>query len=251
MTNSELTLTCVAMALQVCVILLLLRRRLYWDFRFFLCYLLFAALSTGINLAVRNHPRYYFYSYWISEGLGTLLTFLAIQEAFRSVFRNFYELSWFKLSFPTVGILIAVIALLRAVFFRPPHHSPLAVTLISLEIAVGFLQFGVFCLFIMLVRFFHMRWQQHAFGIVLGFGISAAGGLVTFLLRSEFGTILNSLVRTAIPVTYIIGVVVWIITFLREEPSGAANGDSTPFTPEQMITELRRQTKVVKGILGR
>jgi hypothetical protein len=251
MTNSELTVTCVAMALQICVILLLLRRRLYWDFRFFFSYVLFAALSTGINLAVRNNSRYYFYSYWISEGLGTLLTFLALQEAFRSVFRNFYGLRWFKLSFPTVGILIAVIALLRAVFFRPPNHSPLAVTLISLEIAVGFLQFGVFCLFIVLVWFFHMRWQQHAFGIVLGFGISAAGGLVTFLLRSEFGTILNRLVRTAIPVTYIIGVAVWIVTFLREEPSGAQKGDGTPFTPEQMITELRRHTKAVKGILGR
>jgi hypothetical protein len=251
MTKGELTVTCVAMALQLCVIFLLLRRRLYWDFRYFFSYVLFAAFSTGINLAVRNNPLYYFYSYWISEALGTLLTFLALQEAFRSVFRNFYGLRWFKLSFPTVGILIAVIALLRAAFFRPPNHSPLAVTLISLEIAVGFLQFGVFCLFIVLVWFFHMRWQQHAFGIVLGFGISAAGGLVTFLLRSEFGTILNRLVRTAIPVTYIISVAVWLATFLREEPSGAQKGDGTPFTPEQMITELRRHTKAVKGILGR
>ena len=251
MTNSELTVTCVAMALQLCVIFLLLRRRLYRDFRFFFYYLLFAALSTGINLAVRNNHRYYLYSYWISEALDTLLIFLAIEESFRSVFRNFYKLSWFKLSFPTVGILIAVIAIIRAVFFRPPHHSPLAVTLLSLEIAVGFLQFGVFCLFIVLVWFFHMRWQQHAFGIVLGFGISAAGGLVTFLLRSDFGTILNHLLRTAIPVAYIISVVVWIITFLRGEPSSETKGDSTSLTPEQMITELRRHTKAVKGILGR
>jgi len=251
MTKAELTLTCVGMALQLGVIFLLLRRRLYWDFRYFFSYLVFAALSTGINLGVRDNPLYYFYSYWISEGLGTLLTFLAIQEAFRSVFRNFYELRWFKLSFPTVGILIAVIALIRALFFRPPNHSPLAVTLISLEIAVGFLQFGVFCVFILLVQFFHMRWGQHAFGIVLGFGIAAAGSLVFFLLRSEFGTILNRLVRTAVPVTYIIGVVIWLATFLREEPSGAPNGDGTPFTPEQMITELRRHTKAVKGILGR
>jgi hypothetical protein len=125
------------------------------------------------------------------------------------------------------------------------------VAFVSLEIAVAFLQFGVFCVFILLVRFFHMRWQQHAFGIVLGFGIAAAGSLVAFLLRSEFGTILNRLVQTAVPVTYIIGVAVWLVTFLRKEPSGVPKGEETPFTPELMITELRRHTKAVKGILGR
>src|SRR5258708_37790600 len=178
--------------------------------------------------------------------MGVLLTFMAIQEAFRSVFRNFYNLRSFKLSFPAVGILIILVALLRAIFFRPPNHSPLAVTLISLEIAVGFLQFGVFCVFILLVRFFHMRWQQHAFGIVLGFGIAAAGSLVAFLLRSEFGKNLDPMVRIATPLTYIIGVAIWLATFLRREPSGAAKGDGTPFTPEQMITEMRRHTQAVK-----
>ena len=142
-------------------------------------------------------------------------------------------------------------ALLRAVFFRPPHDNPANVAFVSLEIAVAFLQFGVFCVFVLLVRFFHMRWQQHAFGIVLGFGIAAAGSLVFFLLRSEFGTILNRLVRTAVPVTYIIGVVIWLATFLRGEPSGTAISGDDSFTPEQMITELRRHTKAVKGILGR
>ncbi len=251
MTKVELTLACVGIVLQLCVVLVLVGRRSYIQFQFFFFYLIFGAVSTAINLAVREHAKYYFYSYWISEGLGVLLTFLAIQEAFRSVFRNFYNLRWFKVSFPAVGILILLVALLRAVFFRPPNHSPLAVTLISLEIAVGFLQFGVFCVFILLVRFFHMRWQQHAFGIVLGFGIAAAGSLVAFLLRSEFGKNLDPMVRIATPLTYIIGVAIWLATFLRREPSGAAKGDGTPFTPEQMITEMRRHTQAVKGILGR
>jgi hypothetical protein len=123
--------------------------------------------------------------------------------------------------------------------------------LISLEIAVGFLQFGLFCLFILLVRFFHMRWRQRAFGIVLGFGIAVAGSLVAFLLRSEFGKNLDAIVNITAPLSYIIGVAIWLVTFLREEPSSAAIGEDTPFTPEQMITELRRHTKAVKGILGR
>ena len=150
-----------------------------------------------------------------------------------------------------VPAVIAVIALLRAAFFRPPNHSPLAVTLISLEIAVGFLQFGIFILFIILVRLFHLRWGQHAAGIVFGFGVSAAGSLVAFLLRSEFGTKFNPLAGIAPPIAYIIGVAIWLATFLKAEPGRTEAAWSATLTPEQMITELKRHTKTVKGILGR
>ncbi len=251
MNKVEFILAAAGAALQACVVLLMVRRRYFGQFPTFGVYLLFSVLSTVVALSVQKNKTLLSVDYWISELGYAVLTFLALQEAFRSVFRNFYSLRWFKLSFPVIGILIVFVALLRAVFFRPAHDNPANVAFVSLEIAVAFLQFGVFCVFILLVRFFHMRWQQHAFGIVLGFGIAAAGSLVAFLLRSEFGTILNRLVQTAVPVTYIIGVAIWLATFLRGEPSGAGKGDGTPFTPEQMITELRRHTQVVKGILGR
>ena len=251
MNKAELILAVGGAALQACVVLLMVRHRHFGQFPSFATYLLFSVLSTVVGLSVQKHKALLFDVYLVSESGYAFLTFLALQEAFRSVFRNFYSLRWFKLSFPAIGILIVFVALLRAVFFRPAHDNPANVAFISLEIAVAFLQFGVFCVFILLVRFFHMRWQQHAFGIVLGFGIAAAGSLVAFLLRSEFGTILNRLVQTAVPVTYIIGVVIWLATFVREEPSGAAKDDGAPLTPEQMIAELRRQTQVVKGILGR
>jgi len=252
MTKAEIIWAVIGAALQACVVLLMVVRRPYFgQFPTFGVFLLFSVLSTVVGLSVQKSKALLRDIYLVSEPGYVVLSFLALQEAFRSVFRNFYSLRWFKLSFPLIGILIVFVALLRAVFFRPAHDNPANVAFISLEIAVAILQFGVFCVFILLVRFFHMRWQQHAFGIVLGFGIAAAGSLVAFLLRSEFGTILNRLVQTAVPVTYIIGVAVWLATFLREEPSGTQKGDGTPFTPEQMITELRRHTKAVKGILGR
>jgi hypothetical protein len=132
-----------------------------------------------------------------------------------------------------------------------PDPRPLTSALISLEIGVGFLQFGLFCLFLMLVRFFHMHWRQHAFGVVLGFGIIAGGTLVVFLLRSEFGTKFDPVVRITPPIAYIIAVAIWLATFLRGEPEQPAKSWDSALTPEQMIAELRRHTKAVKGILGR
>jgi hypothetical protein len=250
MNKGELALAAVGTVLQVYLLIQLLRLKSYRQFPVFCAYVGFSVLSAVTATATGGRAALYFYVYWISEAVYIVLTFLVLQEAFRSVFRNFYSLRWFKLSFPGIGILILLVALLRAIFFRPAHHSPLTVTLISLEIAVGFLQFGIFCLFILLVRFFHMRWRQQTFGIVLGFGIAAAGSLVAFLLRSEFGTKLDHVFRIATPLSYIIGVAVWLATFLRGEPPYPTEWIPA-FTPEQMIAELRRHTESVKGMLGR
>jgi hypothetical protein len=251
MNKGELALAVVGTVLQLCLFLQLLRIESYRQFPIFCAYVGFSVISAVMAVATSSYGHLYFYVYWVSESVYVVLTFLVLQEAFRSVFRNFYSLRWFKLSFPGIGVLILLVALLRAIFFRPANHSPLAVTLISLEIAVGFLQFVIFCLFILLVRFFHMRWRQQTFGIVLGFGIAAAGSLVAFLLRSEFGTKLDQMVRIATPLSYIVAVAVWLATFLRKEPSQPAQSWDSALTPEQMITELRRHTKAVKGILGR
>lgn len=251
MNKGELALAVAGTALQFCLFLRVITVKGYRQFPIFCAYVGFSVVSAVMASATSGHIKLYFYVYWISEAFYVVLTFLALQESFRSVFRNFYSLHWFRISFPGIGILIVLIALIRAVFFRPANHSPLAVTLLSLEIAIGFLQFTIFCLFVVLVHFFHMQWRQQAFGIVLGFGIAAGGSLVAFLLRSEFGTKLDPVFRIATPLSYIIGVAVWLATFLRREPSQLTKDWDSALTPEQMISELRRHTNAVKGILGR
>lgn len=144
-----------------------------------------------------------------------------------------------------------LVALLRAAFHPVSQAQLLTSTIISLEIGVGFLQFGIFFLFIVLVWFFHMRWRQQAFGVVLGFGVSVSGSLVAFLLRSEFGTKFDPIVRITLPMAYIMAVVVWLATFLRAEPLRPGADGPAALTPEQMASDLRRYTQAVKGILER
>jgi len=81
--------------------------------------------------------------------------------------------------------------------------------------------------------------------------VIAAGNLVVYLLRSEFGTKLDPLVRITPPIAYIIAVLVWLWTFRRAEPPHPMQGWAPALTPEQMVSEVRRYTKIVKGMLGR
>jgi hypothetical protein len=251
--NSELVLTLVGTGLETFLCLLLLFRRTYREFPIFFSY---TALSVIVTAALwgasRSRNTHYFSAiYWTSEALSVVLAFLALNEALRSVFRNFLGMRWFRWLFPGIGIVMLTAAALRIILFPRPAFSLFTTTIIGLEIAIGFLQFGIFSLFIILMRLFHLRWGQHAAGIVFGYGVSAAGSLVAFLLRSEFGTKYDPVIRIAPPIAYIIGVAIWLATFLKAEPERPEAAWATKLTPEQMITELRRHTETVKGILGR
>jgi len=251
MKYGELVLTVVGTGMQAFLCLLLVVRRHYREFPLFLAFTTLSVVATILLLSASNNEHYYSVIYWTNDALGICLAFFALQEAFRSVFRNFLGMKWFRWLFPGIGILMIGVAVLRTILVPRPAFSLFTATIIALEIAVGFLQFGLFTLFIVLVRIFHLRWRQHPVGIVFGFGISAAGSLVAFLLRSEFGTKFDPVVRIAPPIAYIIGVAIWLATFLKAEPVRPEGTWATALTPEQMIAEVRRHTKTVKGILGR
>jgi hypothetical protein len=144
-----------------------------------------------------------------------------------------------------------VTAVVRSLTRPPAQVNRAFAVIIFSELAVRFLQIGLLFLFFALIRFFHMIWRQQALGIALGFGISAAGSLIVFLLRSEFGTKLDYVVRIAPPIAYTLAVVVWLLTFLPRQPASAPPSVVSGLTPEQMLAEVRQYRSAVRKILNR
>jgi len=254
MPNGESIVALTGLVLQACLLCLMLWRRLHRQFPFFFLYTLYAVIAEIARIAFRSPPsapETYFLVYWVTEALYTILAFFAIHEVFRSLFKSFYKIKGFWLLLPAVTVLTLIVVGLRLHHLHPVENYSVVGIIISAEMTVSFLQVGIFALFLLLVWFFHVWWRQRPFGIALGFGFSAAGTLIVFLLRSEFGTKFDPIVRVTPPIAYIIAVAVWLATFLRGEPSLPAKSWDSALTPEQMITELRRHTKTVKGILGR
>lgn len=251
MKTAELILALSATVLMLFLLAVFLIRRLYRTFPFFFTCTAFTVLSTVSLLVTTGHPLIYLWIYWGTEALYVLLAYLALQEVFKSVFRNFYRLPWFRLLFPSLGAVMLLAATVRSIFIRPADVKPAFATIIFLEIAIRFLELGLLFVFFALVRFFHMRWRQHAFGIALGFGISGAGSLVVFLLRSEFGTKLDYVVRIAPPIAYTLAVVVWLLTFIAPEQDHPLQGPPPALTPEEMLAEVRQYSSTVKKILKR
>src|SRR6185437_2724889 len=251
MQTAELALAFGATLLQVGLLFLMVMRRFHREFPAFLLYIAFSITSTFAGLATRNNFYVYLRVYWVSEALYVVLAFWALLEVFKSVFRNFYRMRWFRMLFPAIGVLMLCTAVIRSLASPPAQVNRAFAVIIFSELAVRFLQIGLLFLFFALIRFFHMVWRQQALGIALGFGISAAGSLVVFLLRSEFGTKLDHVVRIAPPIAYTLAVLVWLLTFLSPQPGRALHSVASGFTPEQMLAEVRQYRSAVRKILNR
>ena len=247
----EISLVWAGAALQLLLAVLIVRRGFHKQFRIFFYYVVFIVAAQVIGSIALSHPGFYFYFYWVTEPLSVVIAFFVLHEVFNWVFRSFRGLVWFRFLFPAMGILMLIIAGLRAMLLPMPGLDRFAAAMFSLEIIVGFLQVGTFVLFLFLVRFFHMHWRQYAFAIAVGFGISACGNLVVFLLRSEFGTKFNPVVEIAPPVAYIIAVVVWLAALIPPQPDHPLKNWVPPLTPEEMLEEMKEYTRAVKGVLRR
>ncbi|HSM87327.1 MAG TPA: hypothetical protein VLT16_14310 [Candidatus Limnocylindrales bacterium] len=248
---AELVLELTGTLLQLWVFVAMLRARLQRQFPWFFAFISLSLLSTFALFAVGSNQGLYFRIYWISEACSTFVVFFALLEVFHHVFRRFYEIRWFRALFPAVGILLTAIAVIRTAATPPVQGSTVAAMIFAAEVAVGLLEVGLFFLFFILVRFFKVRWRQHAFGIAMGFGISAAGSLVIYVLRSEFGTKFDPVVRIMPPIAYTIAVFVWLLTFITPQPAGPVPGVTPALTPEEMLAEVRQYTRTVKEILKR
>jgi hypothetical protein len=248
MSHSELALACAGVILQASVLIAMLRGGLQKRFPAFFVFMIFSVASTAVLWFLRDSNVLYRRVYWTTEALNSVVVFFALHEIFKALFRGFYNLPWFRLLFPGIGVLMLGLAVLRTLLRPMPAGDRAHEIIISLEIANGFLEIGIFFLFLALIWFFRVRSRQQAFGLALGFGIVASAYLVFYLLRSEFGTKFYPVLRVGPPIAYTLGLVVWLVTFLIKEPAPAQTGVTTGLTPEQMISDVKRYTEAAKRI---
>ena len=230
----------------------LAHRKLYREYPLFFSYIVFSVLSTAVRLSAAPSYKIFFYTYWISESIYSVLALLALHEVFRHVFLSFYSLWWwFRLVFPGAVALMSFIAIRNAVR-HPALQGPRFMEVIfALAKGVNYLEAVLFGLFFALVLLLGVRWRSQPFGIVEGFGVSALGALLAFGLRSEFGTKYNTFARYAPPVAYVLGVLVWLDTFLRAPEPEVVHAWRNQITPEQLLAEAKAYISFFKRLFGR
>jgi hypothetical protein len=247
----DLSLSLAAAGLAVLLAATLLRRKLYHEFPFFFTYVCFAILTTVARLSVSGNYPMYFKVFWATAAFYNVLALLALYEVFHQVFLPFYMLWWwFWLLFPGVVGIAAFIQIRRAVLNPPVEALPLVAAILSFGRVINWVEAMLFGLFFALVLLLGVRWRSHPFGIVEGFGISALGALIAYGLRSEFGTKYNVFAKYTLPVSYLLGLLVWLDTFLRQPDPEVVHAWRDKITPEQLLAEARGYISILKRFFG-
>lgn len=226
--------------LQLWIIALFLRKRLYRRFPIFFVYTSCQILA-DVAQAVLVGGKNYFYVYWCSAALIAVLSFLAIHESFLAIFKTFYRLSWFRLLWPGTIILIWTYAAWRAAVNPPLHFTRTGAILVFIAIVASYTIVGLALLFFLLFKIVRIRSHLYEFSIVYGLGLAALGMMIAALLRSEFGTKYAWVTEWGPPLAYLLGVVVWLSAFLRKEPQVKVD-----VPPETLLEELQQELKFAK-----
>lgn len=237
----------VSLALEICLLVLLLRRRIRAVFPLFVACIALTVAATLARLLTSNHYLAYFYTYWSTDAMLSLLSLAALHEVFYEVFGGLFHFWWFRLFYYGTILAALAIAISNAIQHPPVQAHPIISLILEASIAINFVRMGIIALFGVFDWLLDMGYDRYAHGIVVGFGISSVGSLLGFLGFSIFGTKLIFFARNAPTVAYILGLVVWIITFAASQPK---QGEwKPPMSPEQMLKEVQGYLRAL-GIRG-
>lgn len=186
-----------------------------------------------ISVSVHTQTLTYIYSYWICYAIGAVAIFFALQEVFRAVMEPVPGLQRLGLiTFRWVAIAATIILL--GMGSLPAHGGNKNIYLASLlgvqmMRCISILEICLLAYLALSVHSLGRSFRGRVFGIGLGFGLQAAGDLISsaFLTRSAGIWSLGNLVLEIISIGTLM---VWSAYFLLPEPAEEREPITLPLT---------------------
>jgi hypothetical protein len=208
-------------------------------------YTVVAVASGAARFAVRNYPRPYYATYWITEALYDVLGILVMYEVLHAVLGNLTRARWARLIFPAALLAGIGLSLARA------HASPsqfghgLSFYIVVGEIAVRFVQVFIFAGLVTLVPLLGLRWRQYPFGIAAGFGVYATVALLITVKFSDFGTRFTFWWGLTSLVAYSCAVLIWI-WFFSASQQGETPDSTMSVPPPGVLKEYKNALRRIR-----
>jgi hypothetical protein len=211
-------------ALQIVVVVAMVRRGLFSQFPLFFSYTLFEIVQGGTLFVLDHSPavtgEQYWHAHWAALIVSIALRSAIIYEIFVHIFRPYPAIEQLgRTAFHwTAAFLILVAAGVAA---RAPWNDPNRVLsgIHVVSVAVSVVQCGLLLFIYLFSAYFGLSWRSYVFGIAVGMGIFSFVNLATasieILTWAAAGSYVLDFVTMA---AYHCSVLVWLWYSLAREP---------------------------------
>lgn len=207
-----------------------------------------AALLGGIGNDVHHYARY-FYAYWITECLVSVLGFFVVAEVFRKVFAKRLGLAtWGTRLFNLSFLLLLGLAVVIACAAPGSDPSKLVAGILVLKRAESLVRLGLVAALFLFVLVLGVPWTNQAIGIATGFGVYGAVELAIVAIRSHYGRGANTLWRWGPTAADLCQKLLWAAYFLptgHKSDSGRPTGSSTHRSTSEELEKMKEAVGVL------
>jgi|SRR5215471_4547475 len=201
--------------LQMIVLLLVIRRKLYRQFPMFLLYTAFELFQFVVLFAAANGAgnftdEQYRNMFSLGSAISTGLRFGVIYDICAHMLRDYPGLNDLGRSLFRWATVVLLLVATGAAAVTHGHGVFNPVILLSvLDRTASIMQCGLVLLLFLFSRYFVLSWRNCAFGLSLGFGIFASVELATSAIRSQIGSIRADYLDLVVMGAYHCCVLVW------------------------------------------
>ncbi len=209
--------------LKAVILAVMYRKKLHLRYPVFFSYLAYGIAVTVLLFSVRSSYRTYFYAYWSTDAVASLLALGVIYELFIGMFRQHHALRDFgTLLFRWSIVVVALMASLLLLSSSGVRSSQLVNLVMNVERSVTSVECGMLLFLVLFSRQLAIPWRHQMFGIALGLGAYACVLTVldTHVTRIFFSDSWMNILRMS---TYDWTLITWLTYMLMPAPVESPN----------------------------
>ncbi len=198
---------------------IMLRRNLVREFPIFFSSIVFDLLREMAFPAVAHYSALaYGYCYWISIPVEYVIAFGVMWEAFRYALGADAKLPSGALrTFLVASVALVGLAAFLVLYPDIPTSNVDGLVL-TLDRSIDLLRCGMLLFLWIFAARLGITWQHHVWGIVCGFGIYSAIGLIVAAVHAITGTLSGDWLGRFLHFSYFATTIVWTVYLWRPEP---------------------------------
>lgn len=240
--------------LQAGVLLFMLRRQLHRDYPIFFNYTLLQVLTSVFLISVKlffHQPSaeyVYYFGFWGTTLLSSLMAFAVLHEIFKEAFRPFEALRDLStILFRWAALVVLLVAGMSAVSGGNTHPIPDDVTgtILLVQRNIRVMQCGLIFFLILFSEYLGISRRHIIFGIAAGFGFFAAVNMLFSTAMAHSTTLNANTLREINSSSYLIACVVWLgyVAYPKSLRAGESASEARSKDWNEALEDARAQVQ--------